>query len=412
MYYAKPYDMIKRNEVAEPQWDEWDYATIAKEKLFSEKRWKKTVDWDIILKQVEKTRQASQMIDISLYPSTLFFAAVDMLEANLYVIDDMFYCLTGMRMIGTKPLSDEVKEKLGFWNMDCYKLLEQIEDGLDQTREVLIKCLQHDAIRDITLKVFEKEPLYKNMIGTTTIPTVLTMEECVNIYAREHYEVEKIDQEALATQFFNILQLIGDYCFFFTCIYSRNLKFPQLLAVFFKSEKAQREYIEPWRHDFGGTRDSLIAKMEKDPKLRPWVHRYDHLSKDREVFFQLFYDEKELPGPVDKEACFNTDNWISILTVAAVLQEYDEQHQTDNDVDEDDDEDILLKLYLYFKDEAAAQRFLKSAKAMNDTQIITLVKKYNNAGLCTDKSKALWTLLHDAGIYKTGYTNWNALLNK
>ena len=38
MYYAKPYDMIKRNEVAEPQWDEWDYATIAKEKLFSEKR--------------------------------------------------------------------------------------------------------------------------------------------------------------------------------------------------------------------------------------------------------------------------------------------------------------------------------------------------------------------------------------
>jgi hypothetical protein len=128
---------------------------------------------------------------------------------------------------------------------------------------------------------------------------------------------------------------------------------------------------------------------------------------------QLFYVPKRPPSEsIDKEACYNTDNWISILTVAAVLQEYDELHQTDSEADDDSDEDILLKLELYFKDEATAQRFLKSVKDMNDTEIITLVKKYWQAGLCTDKSKALWRVLYDAGLYTAKYSNWNGLLSK
>lgn len=404
---------IKRNEVADPEWDEGDYATIAKEGLFSEERWRKTVDWDIILKQVEKTRQASMIIDAAIYPSTVFFAAIDLLEANLYMIDDMFYYLTGLRMTETKGMSDESLNAFGFWNMDCYKVLEQIEDELKKTKEQLINCLKHESVWDIALQVAEKKLTNKMAIGDTPIPMYNTDELHAKIYAREHYKAEQTDQKALVNQIKSILNLLVHFKIFFFYIYHRHFRFPELLEMFRQSEIAQTDFIEPWRHDFGGTRDSLIAKMEKDPKLGPWVHKYDHLAKDKSVHVQLFYNlYHDKPGPVDKEACFNTDNWISILTVAAVLQEYDEQHQTDSEADEDDDEDILLKLYLYFKDESAAQRFLKSAKAMNDTQIITLVKKYNNAGLCTDKSKALWTLLHDAGIYKTGYTNWNALLNK
>ena len=49
---------------------------------------------------------------------------------------------------------------------------------------------------------------------------------------------------------------------------------------------------------------------------------------------------------------------------------------------------------------------------MNDTEIITLVKKYWQADLCTNRSKALWRVLHNAGLYKAGYTNWNGLMNK
>ena len=407
---------IKRNEAAEPQWDDMDYAVRSNQELFFTKRWRRTVDWDIILRQVEKTRQASQMIDIHLYPSKLFFAAIDLLEANLYLIDDMFYYLTGLRLIGTKPRSGKVQNKLGFWNMDCYKVLEQISEGLQQTRMPLIECLKRGPTWNVTQKVLEKAPIYGHSIGTTPIPTLLIEEECAYIYAREHYNVDQIEQETLANQIVNILDLIGHYAYFFFCIYGDFMDFTQLLALFVKSDKAQSEYIEPWRHDFGGTRDNLIAKMEKDPKLAPWVHRYDHLSKDRSVPFQLFYDEKKLTGPVNKEECYNTDNWLCILTIAAILKEYDELHsdsqKTTSESNQNEDDELLIKLSLFFKDEETAGRFLKQIRGMKDRDVITRVKRYFDAHLCFEKSKSLWRVLHDAKLFKTGYNNWNSLLNK
>lgn len=411
LYFCKDNDRIvkfmgiKRNEVADPEWDKWDYAVISKEDLFSKKRWKETVNWDIILKQAEKTRQASQMIDIRLYPSTLFFAAVDMLEANLYVIDDLFYCLTGMRMMTTKVMSEELKNKLGFWNMDCYKVLEQIENELEQSHKTLKECLNHEAIWDVTIKALGKKPFPK--IEDTFSLVLYNEEKSAFQYAREHYAAEKIDKEALARQIANIIRRTIHYIGIFHYIYANSYHFPQLLALFRASEIAQRKYIEPWRHDFGGTRDSLIAKMEKDTELGPWVHRYDHLALDNHVPFWLLSGTKNFNGSVDKEAYLNTDNWLSILTIAAVLQEYDELHQAESEADEDCDEDILLKLELYFKDEASTQRFLKSVKDMNDTEIITLVKKYWQAGLCTDASKNLWRVLYEANLYKATYANWN-----
>ena len=394
---------IKRNKVEEPQWTEWDYAEESKHGVFSRERWGKTVDWDIILKQVEKTRQASQMIDIHLYPSILFFNAIDLLEANLYMIDDMFYYLTGIRLIGTKPRSEQVRNKLGFWNMDCYKVLEQVQDRLIQAKAPLIECLKRGPSWGVTLKVLEKAPIYKQAIRTSSAPNLLIDEELAYIYARKHYEVDQIDQEALANQIVNILNLAEHYAYFFYCIYGDLFDFLQLLALFKQSEKAQSDYIEPWLHDFNGTRDSLIAKMEKDQKLGPWVHKYDHLSKGKDVFFQLFYDEKTYTGPINKDECYNTDNWISILTVASVLQEYDEQKNKPIQ----NEEELVDKLSLYFKDDDIARRFLKSVRDMKaDTEIITLVKKHRDAKTCTDTSKKLWKILHDENIYKAKYRNW------
>lgn len=404
---------IKRNDAAKPEWNDMDYAVSNQEDLFSLKRWKREVNWDIILKQVEKTRQASQMIDISLYPSTVFFAAIDLLEANLYMVDDMFYYLTGLRMTETHPRSEEASKALGFWNMDSYKELEQIGEELMQTRTILLECLKYEPIWDISLQVKEKYFWAKHLIEDTPIPKPYSPKGHVYSYARAHYEADGIDQEARSTQIATILELLDKYWIFILFIYRNPIRFPKLLAMFRQSQLAQTDFIEPWRHDFGGTRDSLIAKMEKDPKLAPWVNRYDHLLKHGNVTMQLFYDPNNPhAGPIDKDACYNTDNWLRILTVAAVLQEYDEQHQADSEDDEDDGEDMLLKLELYFKDEATVRRFLKSVKDMNDTEIITLVKKYWQADLCTNRSKALWRVLHNAGLYKAGYTNWNGLMNK
>lgn len=73
---------------------------------------------------------------------------------------------------------------------------------------------------------------------------------------------------------------------------------------------------------------------------------------------------------------------------------------------------LLTKLSLCFKDEDAARRFVASAREMDDMEIVRLVKKYSDSGLCTDGSKNLWKLLSDAGLFRTGYTNWNKQMNQ
>ena len=399
---------IKRNEVEKPEFDITDSVVQNFKGYFFPSRWRRTPDWNIILKQVERTRQASQMIDINLYPSTIFWAALDMLETNLYVIDDMFHFLTCQRLIGGDPMSKAVQYTLGFWNMDCYKILEQICEGLIHARASLIECLKHEPIWDITLKVVEKGALSERLIGYAPIPTIPYTEERAYAYVCEHYKVDEIDKEALVNQIVHILNLVQHYYLYFGGIYGYHIDFPELLSWFRKSEKAQKEYIEPWRKDFEGSRENLIAKMEKDQKLGPWVNKYDHLSKDRYVHYQLFYSEKHPSEPINKDECYNTDNWISILTVAAVLQEYDEQHATDTAPNKDDDEILLTKLSVFFKDEDIAKRFLGAARTMKDTQIIALVKHYKKYGNCTDTSKALWYVLNEAGVYTAGYSNWSA----
>lgn len=76
------------------------------------------------------------------------------------------------------------------------------------------------------------------------------------------------------------------------------------------------------------------------------------------------------------------------------------------------DGEDLTKWSLFFKDEDSARRFLCSAREMDDTETVALVKKYCTTGLCTNASKALWKQLSDAGLYKSGYTNWNKQMNQ
>ncbi len=82
-------------------------------------------------------------------------------------------------------------------------------------------------------------------------------------------------------------------------------------------------------------------------------------------------------------------------------------------VEQSEDDKLIVRLSLYFKNEDIAKRFLNSARQMkNDKEIINLLKKYRDDGRCTGTPKALWELLAEENLYKTGYTNWNAQLNK
>lgn len=78
----------------------------------------------------------------------------------------------------------------------------------------------------------------------------------------------------------------------------------------------------------------------------------------------------------------------------------------------DADNGLLLKLSVYFTDENVARRFLNAISNTSDKETIAILKNYRDKGFCRETSKALWRLLHDGGLYDSGYTNWNAQLNK
>lgn len=324
---------IKRNELAEPRWNDWDYAKIDKENLFSYDLWKRTINWKLLIEHIKKTECACQPINGYIYPSRLFTAYIDILEANMCILNDIFYYETGIR---PKAENKETwfimaTHYLKFWNMDWYKEMKMIYDGLHRIENHLMKCLKQEPLLDIANEVFKKSNYARAFQITTQESRFLPHYSYAYSYACDAYKDSGTDKSALVDQIVNIVDIIEDYKSVLDFFININesafsiLNFEYLVKMFRQSGKG-KTFIKPWRRDFEGSRDSLIAKMEKDPELGPWVNRYTHLRDvyDEKTTVQLFCDDDY--NVKDTEEAFNTDNWIRLLTIAAVLQEYDEQH--------------------------------------------------------------------------------------
>ena len=419
---------IKRNEpFIELQLE----PRINKENMFSYPSWKRAINWDLILAQIKKTENACLLIDANLYRSRLFPIYIDIMEANLYILDDIFYHQTGIRVgYNYDSSSYEDKENLKFWNMDYYQKIKLSIEGIDRivihlmnlSKDIPLFNISHLVIDSVQWDLKNKE---------TKQPAL----ESYDIFkepsfnnAYEAYWDSIEDEKALQDQYRRILDFLDNYRSLFCCLIKlsvRDCDFEELLKSFRKGIKG-RKFIQPWRRDFLGSRDSLIVKMEKDPVLGPWVNRYTHRREDKSIIENMFYDDNWHIR--NEEEIYNSDNWIRVLTIAAVLQEYDEQQDVTADVlqeyDEqqdvtaitadksDEDETLLTKLSLYFKDEDAAKRFLNKVRLLKGREIINMVQKNYDNKLCTTISKDLWQVLHDANIYKLGYSNWNAQLKK
>ena len=409
---------IKRNKLEEPQWNDWDYAKIDKENLFSDQLWKRTINWYLLLEQVKRTESSCQLINEYICPTRLFTSYIDMLEANMNILNDIFYYETG---IPQKPANNmwfvQATHYLRFWNMDFYKEMKMIHEGLYRIENHLINCLKQEPLLEIYDEACKKSSYVRPFQVTRQEAHKYSYHRHAYFYACKAYRDSEIDKDTLVNQILNIVYIIEDYKLLLDFFININesgfsiLDFDYLLTMFRSSYKGE-SFIKPWRRDFNGSRDSLIVKMEKDPELGPWVNRYTHLREiyDVKPTVQLFCDDDNEIKNI--EETFNTDNWIRLLTIAAILQEYDEQHgmsdATSNEPGMVDDEILLTKLSPYFKDEVVTERFLKAARTMDNRKIIALVKHYKEYGKCSDTSKALWDVLHEAGIYTAGYSNWNA----
>lgn len=400
---------IKRNETEEPQWQEWDYAKINKKNLFADEFWKQTVEWRVLLKHVRKTENACRLLDEYVYPSRLYLAYTDILEANLYVLDDLFYFLTGLR-VGNRhnPLSLIPNlYALRFWNLDCYKEMDQIAEALDRIKKHLMACLKERPLWEIAAGVMAKSRHAAELktINREALDFYMCKDRAYE-YAYAAYWEPDIDKEALVDQIVNILNILENYQEIFIH-FDKTIEitqFEKLLTMFCESKKGQ-SLIEPWTCEFGGTRDALMTRMEKDPELGPWVSRCTHLRKNKDVIAQLFCDDIGFFERTE-ESC-NTDNWIRILTIAAILRAYEAQHADAASMM--DYETLVLKLTPYFRDEDTVKRFLAAIKNEENTGIITHVANYyNNHRLCTNVSIDLWRVLHKAGKYTAGSKNWYA----
>ena len=324
---------IKRNKLAEPQWESFEYAKIDKENLFSYDLWKHTINWNLLLEHIKKTEGACQMINEYIYPSRLFTAYIDILEANMCILNDIVYY-----EIGIHPTAN-TKETwfilathyLRFWNMDWYKEMKMIYDGLHRIENHLLKCLKQNPLLDIADEVFKKSNYAKAFQITPREPSDDIFNKCSYSYACDAYRDSETDKNTLVEQILNIVNTIETHKMLLDYFININesafssLNCECLVKMFRQSGKGEN-FIKPWRRDYEGSRDSLIAKMEKDPELGSWVNRYTHLREgyNEKTTIQLFCDDDYNIKNI--EETFNTDNWIRLLTIAAVLQEYDEQH--------------------------------------------------------------------------------------
>ena len=397
--------------MSEPQWHKWHYAIIDKEDLFSKKLWKHCMYWDDMLQQIDNIEKISQQIDADMYPSRLFSTYIDLLEANMYILDDIFYYESGKR-IGSEyhPLSLlPAVYSLRFWNLDCHSWIKIAYGGLVVAKEHMLMCLKKKPLSEIADSVIKNSD---HGIELNAFPSSPRVYRPVHSYAFEAYRESDPDKNTLVKQIVTILNILDNYETIFSYFIDERtlglLDFQKMLSSFRQSEKGEN-LIQPWRRDMEGSRDSLIAKMEKDLDLGPWVNRYTHPKEDKNILFHLFCDDHLLLR--DEEEMFNTDNWIRILTIAAVLEEYDER-QAESAEASAKEEDTLLRLSLYIKENLAG-KFLESAHTMKtDKEIIALVRQYYDNKMITGASKDLWSVLNDANLYKKTYNNWRDQLNK
>ena len=327
---------LKRNPPSEPYWVFNDFVEVSKLDLFSTNRWGFTVQWDILLDQARKIKSIALLLDPYIYETTLFPIYINILEANVYIFDDLFYYLVGAR-IGNEPdfwtflekgPLDEFTSRLLFWNLDCHDSMKQINQELELTEKQIVSFLNQRGLEYIH-KCIAEEWYYSHILDDPNYNSIdiVFNKDRAHAFASEAYSKERFSTPILKQiikQIENALTILENATTLFG--WSNDLpmdSFPILLEQFRKSEKGQK-IIKSWERDFDGSRDSLIAKMEKIPELQPWVHRCLHLHDEEHAIEQLFYDENTR-AIANEEEYYNTNNWINILIIVSILKEYDDR---------------------------------------------------------------------------------------
>lgn len=345
---------IKRKEIPEPNWYSDDYVSICSSDLFCEKRCEMPWSWEDILWQVDSIDEIISMFYKMKNQTCLFSHYLDIVEANLFYLDDIFYYSTGVR-IGCNPeklkdgeLINDVYQRLRFWTM-CFAGVEirKTRVAIEKAEFDFFNFIELNIPKEILKEVAEEWGYIDKARRTGNNALGLIHEyDHDHLYATKAYET-KINKKAIKKQIDNIFGFFKNYHAIYKYLerFPENEDFYDLLRQFRKSEKG-RSSIKVWERDFNGSRDKLIEKLEKDKRLKAWVFPYLYLREDESMFLQLFSDEVN-PYEYNDNKLYDVDNWINILIVAAVLQEYDERHDCHKKNVQDDNAAIVQNITVH-----------------------------------------------------------------
>jgi hypothetical protein len=215
------------------------------------------------------------------------------------------------------------------------------------------------------------------------------------------------DVRALAPQFRHTLSAFGSKKRIkaFQDIYlpelTNSTEAEQMLQNWREMHKAELSNIKQWQPAISKQLDAIETSLMQLPA---------DLCYQKDLFGALMHRLLYLDIPRKKLLML-----LSALVLRQQLRNWLEQLDKDltNDARKTELKLILKLTPLFYDNIDSASEFVALAKELNTTEITSLVSRWvRDKRICANHChRPLWTILHDAGIYKATESNWNAMLD-
>ena len=385
------------------------FKQLSEYNMFSSE-YKKTrhdsVEWCILLDHAKRMEDSCQHLNASIYPSRLFMAYVDILEANLYVFNDLYYYITGEQLSDNLYSQTYIYRPFDFWDMEYYKEIGQIHERIAGTEAYLMNCLNQGSLQAIYNEVVARTGWYAD--HKPNFPPQSIHEKRAYGFVRQTYAEPVADENALIVQLVRIQHFLTAFKYIFSSPNFGPECFPWLLDNFCKSQVC-KELIANWSHDLSGSRKDLESAIKESDELSRWWPKVKNCPPHA-IYGALDF--------VSEDERHNTENWVQILKIYALLAEYDECHsETAEEIAPEptrDESALVRRLRPLLNSDQDAANFAKRFDDLSAKKITDLVNQLWAKGVIADTTtkKDLWEVLHDFGIYTPKLNNWNGQVTK
>ena len=392
---------IKRNEASHPEWMKKDIIEENNINLFDRTENEAMLFWSRLAKIMEHIQSLDNFIGDVRPPLGFIQVYIDLIAAHLETVKDLLFASYGL-ILDTNPESKECVTNcnhdnlmdLGFWALDNQPEIEIVCNMSSEWRSNNLHNMDGPSnsglFKELLSQIVNPDPAYiykmSNQLPKSYMYAPYLIEDRETI-TNIRNQIKELD-ETMRSIFSVILFVQGTPV--------KLLKqFEAFLEEFKKSERGEK-LISGWRGDYQMSKEQLLSKLKGKDNLMPWVDKVCMLREGKIEEKELFIDITNPESEINPEM-YKTYSWISIFTIYAILQEYDENQK------------IVLEISPYFyNDEDAARKFLKQIRGAEPPMITSLVKKLaNKENLPALKSKNFYNVLVKHKLYTKGYANWN-----